>query len=109
MPRRIRRVFEREAAPVACAWARLLIGIAAAAIVAPARGCIDAFDIIRAQTCAIASAALLDAGSHNTYGVKTAPDPATDGVCTNDPLESRVFVQGTGSVRNLWTIPQVWA
>jgi hypothetical protein len=36
VPRRIRRVFEREAAPVACAWARLLIGIAAAAIVAPA-------------------------------------------------------------------------
>src|ERR1700730_5189273 len=36
VPRRIRRVFEREAAPVACAWARLLIGIAADAIVAPA-------------------------------------------------------------------------
>jgi len=67
-----------------------------AAITAPARGCIDAFDIIRAQTCAIASAALLDTGSHNTFGVKTAPDPQTDGMCTNTPLESRVFVQGTG-------------
>jgi hypothetical protein len=67
-----------------------------AKIVAPARGCIDAFDIIRSQTCAIASAALLDTGSHNTYGRKTAPDPATDGMCTASPVESRVFVQGTG-------------
>jgi hypothetical protein len=67
-----------------------------APIVAPARGCIDAFDIIRAQTCTIASAALLDLGGHNTYGQKVAPDPATDGVCTADPLEPRVFVQGTG-------------
>jgi hypothetical protein len=64
--------------------------------VAPARGCIDAFDIIRSRTCAIAAGALLDTGSHNTYGKKRAPDPATDGVCTNDPLEPRVFVQGTG-------------
>ena len=50
-----------------------------AAIVAPARGCIDAFDIIRAQTCVPAAAALLDTGSDNVFGVKTAPDPATDG------------------------------
>jgi hypothetical protein len=67
-----------------------------ARITAPARGCIDAFDIIRSRTCAIASAALLDTGSHNTYGAKQAPDPQTDGVCTNDPVEPRVFVQGTG-------------
>lgn len=67
-----------------------------AAITAPARGCIDAFDIIRSQTCTIASAALLELGSNNTYGVKHAPDPQTDGVCTNDALEPRVFVQGTG-------------
>jgi hypothetical protein len=67
-----------------------------AAILAPARGCIDAFDIIRARTCVPAAAALLDTGSSNVFGVKTAPDPATDGVCTKSPVESRVFVQGTG-------------
>jgi hypothetical protein len=65
-------------------------------IVAPARGCIDAFDIIRKRTCTLASAALLDLGGHNTYGRKQAPDPQTDGVCTADSLEPRVFVQGTG-------------
>jgi hypothetical protein len=67
-----------------------------APITAPARGCIDAFDIIRSRTCAIASAALLDLGGHNTYGEKTAPDPATDDMCTTSPIESRNFVQGTG-------------
>ena len=67
-----------------------------APITGPARGCIDAFDIIRSQTCTIASAALLELGSGNTFGVKHAPDPQTDGVCTNDALEPRVFVQGTG-------------
>src|SRR4051794_33718349 len=67
-----------------------------APIVAPARGCIDALDIIRAKTCTVSSAALLETGANNTFGVKTAPDPQTDGVCTNSPVESRVFVQGTG-------------
>jgi hypothetical protein len=67
-----------------------------APIIGPARGCIDAFDIIRQRTCTIASAALLDLGGDNTFGRKTAPDPATDGVCTASPLEPRVFVQGTG-------------
>lgn len=66
------------------------------ATVAPARGCIDAFDIIRKRTCTLASAALLDLGGHNIYGRKQAPDPQTDGVCTSDPLEPRVFVQGAG-------------
>jgi hypothetical protein len=64
--------------------------------VAPARGCIDAFDIIRAETCTLASAALLDLGSHNTFGQLQAPDPATDGMCTRSAVEPRVFVQGTG-------------
>lgn len=67
-----------------------------AAIVAPARGCIDAFDIVRSDTCTVASSALLALGSHNTFGVKRAPDPATDGMCTSSPVEPRVFVQGTG-------------
>jgi hypothetical protein len=66
------------------------------AIVAPARGCIDAFDIIRNRTCALASAALLDLGGHNTYGALAPPDPQTDGVCTADKVEPRVFIQGTG-------------
>jgi hypothetical protein len=69
-----------------------------ASIVAPARGCIDAFDIIRRQTCTLASAALLDLGSHNVYGRLQRPDPQTDGVCTRDPVEPRVFVQGTGAL-----------
>jgi hypothetical protein len=64
--------------------------------VAPARGCIDAFDIIRRHTCTLASAALLELGSHNTYGRLQPPDPQTDGVCTAASLEPRVFVQGTG-------------
>jgi hypothetical protein len=67
-----------------------------APIVAPARGCIDAFDIIRRQTCTLASAALLELGSNNVYGQKQTPDALTDGVCTQSPLEPRVFVQGTG-------------
>ncbi len=67
-----------------------------APIVASARGCIDAFDIIRRQTCTLASAALLDLGDHNTYGRLESPDPQTDGVCTQDKVEPRVFVQGTG-------------
>jgi hypothetical protein len=65
---------------------------------APARGCIDAFDILRSETCTVASAALLDLGGHNTYGEKTAPDPQTDGMCTNTAIESRNFVQGTGVI-----------
>src|SRR5205807_590562 len=64
--------------------------------VASARGCIDAFDIIRRQTCTLASAALLDLGGHNTYGQLESPDPQTDGVCTQSKVEPRVFVQGTG-------------
>jgi hypothetical protein len=64
--------------------------------VAPARGCIDAFDIIRRHTCTLASAALLELGSHNSYGRLAPPDPQTDGVCTAQSLEPRVFVQGTG-------------
>jgi hypothetical protein len=67
-----------------------------APIAAPARGCIDALDIVRAYTCTLSAAALLDPGSYNTYGAKTAPDPQTDGMCTTDPVEPRVFVQGTG-------------
>lgn len=67
-----------------------------APIIGPARGCIDAFDIIRSKTCVVSAAALLDTGGHNTFGVKTQPDPATDGVCTSSPVEPRVFVQGTG-------------
>jgi hypothetical protein len=67
-----------------------------APIVAPARGCIDAFDIIRRRTCTLASAALLDLGGHNTYGQLQAPDPQTDGLCTSSGVEPRVFVQGTG-------------
>jgi hypothetical protein len=62
----------------------------------PARGCIDAFDIVRAHTCTLSAAALLDPGSYNTYGAKTAPDPATDGMCTASPLESRFNIQGSG-------------
>jgi hypothetical protein len=67
-----------------------------AAIVAPARGCIDAFDIVRKRTCTLAAGALLDLGSHNTYGRLQSPDPQTDGICTTDSVEPRVFVQGTG-------------
>jgi hypothetical protein len=67
-----------------------------ASIVAAARGCIDAFDIIRRRTCTLASAALLDLGGNNTYGRLESPDPATDGVCTQSKVEPRVFVQGTG-------------
>jgi hypothetical protein len=67
-----------------------------APVVAPARGCIDAFDIIRQHTCTLASAALLELGSHNSYGRLQTPDPQTDGVCTSQSLEPRVFVQGTG-------------
>jgi hypothetical protein len=67
-----------------------------AAIVAPARGCIDAFDIVRKRTCTLAAGALLDLGSHNTYGRLQTPDPQTDGICTADSVEPRVFVQGTG-------------
>jgi hypothetical protein len=67
-----------------------------APIVAEARGCIDAFDIIRRRTCTLASAALLELGDHNRYGGFQSPDPATDGVCTQSPVEPRVFVQGTG-------------
>jgi hypothetical protein len=67
-----------------------------APIIGPARGCIDAFDIVRAHTCTLSAAALLDPGSYNTYGAKTRPDPATDGMCTASPLESRTTVQGSG-------------
>jgi hypothetical protein len=68
----------------------------AARYVAPARGCIDAFDLIHAQTCAFASAALLDTGSDDTFGQLQPPDPQTDGQCTAGVVEPRVFVQGTG-------------
>jgi hypothetical protein len=67
-----------------------------AKIVAPARGCIDAFDIIRKRTCTLSSAALLDLGGGNRFGRLETPDPATDGKCTNDPVGRRVFVQGSG-------------
>src|SRR5207302_580240 len=67
-----------------------------APIKAPARGCIAAFDIIRAPACNLSAAALLDPGSYNTYGEKTAPDPKTDGMCTASPLEPRFTVQGSG-------------
>jgi hypothetical protein len=67
-----------------------------AAIVAPARGCIDAFDIIRARTCVLASAALLDLGGNNIFGSLQPPVPRYDAVCTASPLEPRVFVQGVG-------------
>jgi hypothetical protein len=68
-----------------------------AKIVAPARGCIDAFDIIRERTCELASAALLATGGNNHFGRLEAPDPATDGQCTNDPVARRIFTQGTGN------------
>jgi hypothetical protein len=67
-----------------------------APIVAPARGCIDAFDIIRARTCVLASAALLDLGGHNTFGRRQPPVPKYDAVCTASAVEPRVFVQGVG-------------
>ena len=67
-----------------------------APIVAPARGCIDAFDIIRARTCVLAAAALLDLGGNNTFGRLQPPVPKYDAVCTASPLEPRVFVQGVG-------------
>jgi hypothetical protein len=69
-----------------------------AEINAPARGCIDAFDIIRRQTCTLSSAALLSMKGGNQYGRLEAPDPATDGYCTNDPVGRRVFTQGSGVV-----------
>src|SRR6202034_2386546 len=37
-----------------------------APIKAPARGCIDAFDIVRYHACTLSAAALLDPGSYNT-------------------------------------------
>ena len=67
-----------------------------AVIVGPARGCVDAFDIIRARTCVLASAALLDLGGHNTFGSLQPPIPKYDAVCTSSPVEPRVFVQGAG-------------
>lgn len=67
-----------------------------AVIVGPARGCVDAFDIIRARTCVLASAALLDLGGHNTFGSLQPPIPKYDAVCTASPVEPRVFVQGAG-------------
>jgi hypothetical protein len=67
-----------------------------APIVAPARGCVDAFDIIRARTCLLAAGALLALDGHNTFGRLQPPIPRYDAVCTDSPLEPRVFVHGVG-------------
>jgi hypothetical protein len=69
-----------------------------AQIEAPARGCIDAFDLIRERTCTMTSAALLVLGGHNTFGRLEAPDPQTDAYCTADPVSKRVFVQAAGVI-----------
>jgi hypothetical protein len=67
-----------------------------APIIAPARGCIDAFDIIRPRTCFLGSAAVLDLAGNDRFGRLEPPDPATDGICTASPVQRRIFVQGTG-------------
>jgi hypothetical protein len=67
-----------------------------AKIVAPARGCRDAFDIIRKRTCTLASAALLVMQGDNRFGRTQSPVGTTDEACTNDPVERRVYLQGAG-------------
>jgi hypothetical protein len=61
-----------------------------------ARGCIDAVDLIRAQTCTFAASAALVMSDGNQFEKLEAPDANTDGLCTNDPVTKRIVTQGAG-------------
>jgi hypothetical protein len=67
-----------------------------AKITGQARGCRDAFDIVRARTCTLASGALLVMQGGNRFGRLQSPAGTTDESCTNDPVERRVYIQGAG-------------
>jgi hypothetical protein len=62
----------------------------------PARGCIDAFDIIRPATCVLSAAAVIDLAGNDTYGRLDPPDPDTDGLCTSGSVQRRIFTGGAG-------------
>lgn len=64
--------------------------------IAPARGCIDALDLVRAQTCTFAASAALVIGDGNQFEQLEAPDANTDGLCTNDQVVKRIVTQGAG-------------
>ncbi len=63
----------------------------------PSRGCVNpAYDLLAGE-CVISEALLVDVAGNDTYGRTAPPDPTLDGLCTADPLVSRVMTGGVGS------------